>query len=224
MGVPGTDWGSLADFLRRASACPLYTKSKAGVPLSWVRSLMTRTFHLLPFDRLSPADFERLCLWLVRREGYEQVEHVGLSGMDRGCDLVARRNGRRIGFQCKRSGRFGPAAAEAAVAKALSSPWHLDEIVLLVTSPVSAGARERARAKAGSTPCRIWGLSELDERVNRYPELLGYFFGPESLLACCAPRGVPIETVAAFKAASLLLACYALHLKRLIPFKKNALS
>ncbi len=30
---------------------------------------LTGSHHLLPFDRLSPADFERLCLWLVRREG-----------------------------------------------------------------------------------------------------------------------------------------------------------
>jgi hypothetical protein len=31
----------------------------------------TRTTHTLPFDELSPRDFERLCLWLVEREGFE---------------------------------------------------------------------------------------------------------------------------------------------------------
>ena len=31
---------------------------------------ITRTTHTLPFDKLSPRDFERLCLWLVKREGY----------------------------------------------------------------------------------------------------------------------------------------------------------
>ena len=28
---------------------------------------LTGTRHLLPFDKLSPLDFERLCLWLVQR-------------------------------------------------------------------------------------------------------------------------------------------------------------
>ena len=37
---------------------------------------ITRTTHTLPFDKLSPHDFERLCLWLVEREGYEHVEHI----------------------------------------------------------------------------------------------------------------------------------------------------
>jgi hypothetical protein len=32
---------------------------------------ITRTTHTLPFDKLSPRDFERLCLWLVEREGYD---------------------------------------------------------------------------------------------------------------------------------------------------------
>jgi hypothetical protein len=31
---------------------------------------ITRTTHTLPLDKLSPRDFERLCLWLVEREGY----------------------------------------------------------------------------------------------------------------------------------------------------------
>ena len=30
--------------------------------------------HPLPFDKLSPLDFERLCLWLVEREGYERAD------------------------------------------------------------------------------------------------------------------------------------------------------
>ena len=37
---------------------------------------ITRTTHTLPFDQLSPRDFERLCLWLVEREGYERAELV----------------------------------------------------------------------------------------------------------------------------------------------------
>ena len=31
---------------------------------------ITHTPHTLPFDKLSSRDFERLCLWLVGREGY----------------------------------------------------------------------------------------------------------------------------------------------------------
>ena len=36
------------------------------------------TTHTLPFGRLSPRDFERLCLGLVQREGYAtHSEHGG---------------------------------------------------------------------------------------------------------------------------------------------------
>ena len=41
---------------------------------------ITSTTHELPFDKLSPRDFERLCLWLVEREGYERAEHLGAAG------------------------------------------------------------------------------------------------------------------------------------------------
>jgi len=44
---------------------------------------ITRTTHTLPFDRLSPRDFERLCLWLVKREGYQRAEHLGAAGSQR---------------------------------------------------------------------------------------------------------------------------------------------
>jgi hypothetical protein len=50
---------------------------------------ITRTTHTLPFERLSPRDFERLCLWLVEREGYERAEHLGAAGSEQGRDIIA---------------------------------------------------------------------------------------------------------------------------------------
>jgi HJR/Mrr/RecB family endonuclease len=55
---------------------------------------ITGTTHTLPFDKLSPRDFERLCLWLVEREGYECAEHLGAAGSEQGRDVVAWREAR----------------------------------------------------------------------------------------------------------------------------------
>ncbi len=76
---------------------------------------ITGTTHTLPFDRLSPRDFERLCLWLVEREepalslskepalslskGYERAEHLGAAGSEQGRDIVAWREGALWAFQ-----------------------------------------------------------------------------------------------------------------------------
>ncbi|HKV39663.1 MAG TPA: hypothetical protein VJX67_10645 [Blastocatellia bacterium] len=38
---------------------------------------VTSTNHLLPFDQLSPDQFERLCLWLVHSEGYSTQRQDG---------------------------------------------------------------------------------------------------------------------------------------------------
>ena len=60
---------------------------------------ITGTTHTLPFDKLSPHDFERLCLWLVEREGYERAEHLGAAGSEQGRDIVAWREGALWAFQ-----------------------------------------------------------------------------------------------------------------------------
>ena len=76
----------------------------------------------MPFDRLSPRQFERLCLWLVEREGYEGGEHLGAAGSERGRDVVAWRQGELWAFQCKRVEEFGPGDAEEEVDKILGLP------------------------------------------------------------------------------------------------------
>ena len=43
--------------------------------MSEAKPSITGATHTLPFGKLSPRDFERLCLGLVEREGYVSQEH-----------------------------------------------------------------------------------------------------------------------------------------------------
>jgi len=143
-----------------------------------MRPFLTGSLHPLPFELLSPADFERLCYWLVRREGYEAVEHEGASGQDGGCDIVAYRGGQRVVFQCKRTPRLGPKTAEAAVDKilALSEEERPARLVLVVAGSVSTEARRRARLRARPLGVEVWDRTALDERMYRSPEARARFF------------------------------------------------
>ncbi len=150
------------------------------------RPPVTRTTHILPFERLSPLDFERLCLWLVRREGYEDAEHLGAAGGEQGHDVVAWRGGRRVVFQCKRVDRLDPGGAEKEIEKlrSLLLEGRPDDVVFVVSTAVSVTTRDRARAAWGNRgSCDFWAGAELDERVKRYADILHEFFdlGSEGL-------------------------------------------
>ena len=140
---------------------------------------ITGTTHTLPFDKLSPRDFERLCLWLVEREGYERSEHLGAAGSEQGRDIVAWREGRLWAFQCKRVQRFGPKDALAEVEKVLALPedQHPVGLVFLVTCDVSANTRRQVRERcAGEMEGHFWAGTELDEKVKHNPDIVEEFF------------------------------------------------
>ena len=140
---------------------------------------ITGTTHTLPFDKLSPRDFERLCLWLVQREGFERAEHLGAAGSEQGRDVLAWREGELWAFQCKRVQHFRPGDAEAEVDKVLSLLEDLRPVALvfLVACDVSDETRRRARARCGEEMgCEFWALTELDERVKDHPEIVEEFF------------------------------------------------
>lgn len=149
---------------------------------------VTATDHVLPFEKLSDEDFERLCLALVSEEGYEHAAHLGMAGSDAGRDIVAYRGERRFIFQCKRYKTFGPADAEAAVVKAFALPYRLlpEVFVLMVTCKVTPRTRERAEATGGSMPVEIWAITELDQKVGKHQDLVKRFFRQDF-----APRVAP---------------------------------
>ena len=142
---------------------------------------------MLSFDRLSPVDFERLCLWLVEREGYTKSEHLGLAGGEQGRDVIAYKptpQGEGLWyFQCKRYRSINAKTLKDEVDKYLrlvEEKPHLrpDGVVFVISCAVSAKVREKVGAycERHGLACEFWSLTELDMRVKRYPDLLQEFF------------------------------------------------
>jgi tetratricopeptide (TPR) repeat protein len=144
------------------------------------KPLITGTTHILPFEKLSPDDFERLCLWLVERDRYTGAEHLGASGSEQGRDIIAWREGALWAFQCKRVKSFGPKDALEEIEKVLGLPEaeRPAGLMFFVTCNVSADTREQAGARcaqAGVT-CEFCASTELDAKVKRHPEIVKEFF------------------------------------------------
>jgi hypothetical protein len=148
---------------------------------------LTASAHLLPFNELDPASFERLCFWLVVKAGYERAEHYGLAGSDQGRDITAYRRvqgvSQRWYFQAKRMARPTTAVLRSEIDKisslAAANPELAPVGVIFILSGTASGAlRDNVRSYAARMhlECEFWARSELDQRVKAHPELLREFF------------------------------------------------
>ena len=162
-----------------------------------IRPTVTGTTHVLPFDRLSPRDFERLCLALLPHEDFDDPEHYGAAGGEHGRDIVAHRRGKLWYVQCKRVKECGPQLLLDEVEKVRGLMRHdatlrPDGMLFIASCDVSATARDRVRKQCDKLglACEIWGGTDLDARVHRRPEILVTFFG-QQILSAAIPFQVP---------------------------------
>src|SRR4051812_35936579 len=156
--------------------------------------------HPLPFEKLAPGDFERLCFWLVQREGYSRIEHLGEAGSEGGRDVVAWKNGRRFVFQCKRVQAFNASQARKEIEKLRRLPIadQPHDLVFVVARAVSADTRDAIRKIWGDeATCHFWSSNELDERVKRHPDVLEEFFQLPPEPRTALPRNLPFSSLGA---------------------------
>lgn len=149
---------------------------------------ITRTKHLLPFNELSSGQFERLCLWLMKGEGYILEQDYGGGGSDKGRDVTAYKptatNNELWYFQCKRRKSLGATLLKEEVAK-IDKATKKDKkiarpvgIVFVTNAVVSAKARDDviADCEALGYRCEFWAHRELDRRVKAHLDIVSEFF------------------------------------------------
>ncbi len=163
------------------------------------KPVRTGSAHTLSFDKLAPGEFERLCLWLVRSEKYERVEHLGEAGSESGRDVVGWKDGRRWVFQCKRVRAFSASQAKKEIAKLRTLPEgeQPHELVFVVSRAVGIKTRNAIRKEWGDVAtCHFWSGNELDERVKQHPGLLDQFFQlPPAKTRASFPHNLPFASL-----------------------------
>ena len=125
---------------------------------------MPTTRHQHHFEDLSPADFERLVYWLVRRSGdFAQVQWYG-GARDKGRDVVAYKRAPKAKaekwyIQCKRYQSIDFSTLSVELNKlaehAQSDQDFAPDVIIFATAcPVPPQARDRAAALARELSCR----------------------------------------------------------------------
>jgi NACHT domain len=168
----------------------------------------------LPFAALTPENFERLCVKLVRTESDVELTRLyGTPGQaQQGIDLYARlHNGQYGVYQCKRVHNFTAAkihdaaqlflpdhpAPAAKRGRRRSNSWQWDQkaefFVLCTSESLSSTATtdeietQRERYKKLGVRFDTWDADELDAKLKDQPKLVDDFFGREGVRAFCGP-------------------------------------
>jgi len=167
-----------------------------------VKPSIITTNKVLPFGELSPLEFERLCLWLVEREGFSSVQHLGESGSEQGRDIIAYKETEQRKelwyIQCKRYNRIDVTTLKKEVDKyntlvASDNQKRPTGIIFITSASVSANIREKIEQYCHNFGyfCEFWARTELDMRTKKYPEIVTEFFAATRIPPVSALHQLP---------------------------------
>lgn len=114
-------------------------------------------------DECSPFEFENFVSLLFQKMGY-QTSVTRKTG-DYGIDVIAKKDGLRIGIQCKKNSPQN-LVGNRVVRDTLGSmdKYKLNECILITTSDFTPQAKEQAR----DAPIELWNRAELEEKIKKY--------------------------------------------------------
>lgn len=114
------------------------------------------------FRDLSPYRFEEFVAGLFRKKGYQA--HTTSKSGDFGIDVIAKKNGERVGIQVKRNKSDNKVGAPV-VQKTLGSAFagRVDRVLIVTTSYFTGPARKQAR----NAPIGLWDKNKLHREVEK---------------------------------------------------------
>ncbi len=101
-----------------------------------------RDLQMEEVDQMDGEEFERFCVYLLRRNGFKRLKTTKASG-DQGIDIIGTKKKKTVGFQCKRyEGQVGNKAVQEAYSG--HSFYECDEAAVITNSDFTDAAKELA--------------------------------------------------------------------------------
>jgi hypothetical protein len=161
-----------------------------------VSPVVTRS-QILPFDKLSWENFERLCYRLAWRNGeISDCHRYGVQGQaQKGIDLFFRdtEKGTYGTWQCKRHADFDATHIEAAVTKFLKHPWATKSkffalavtVDLTPTELTNEVVRQTDRCAKEGIVFEAFDQNRLSQSLKAHQDLVDDFFGRPWAIEFC---------------------------------------
>ena len=158
-----------------------------------IMEYLTKSTHLLSFNKLSPDDFSRLCFWIVEYDPtFSKAELYDGTG-DKGRDVIATKIVNKDYlelwyFQCKNYKKASFSHFEKDLIKiSLHSKNHNDfkpDVIVFVTgcnvSPYSKDKTKASGKEKGFNNIIFWDHVKLDKCTKSNPKILSEFFNIQS--------------------------------------------
>ena len=139
----------------------------------------------MDWSKLTPSEFEELCLKLIARAGFMNPTYYGGTG-DRARDILAEYEYRLAGlverdgylFQCKRKLSGVLSISDIRSTKDWLDAGDFDKAVIITTTHVSPDTRDWIEAinEKEKYSIRIWDKSVLEIELGKYPDLMQEYF------------------------------------------------
>ncbi|GII52785.1 hypothetical protein Pth03_11740 [Planotetraspora thailandica] len=150
----------------------------------------------LPFQSLSPKNFERLVRSIAREvDKLRGAQLYGISGQRQdGLDVIGESAGAWHGYQAKKVGKF----QKKDLIKALdtfidgSRPFGVKRLVIVTACSIGTQVQKELAAYQKQNPdlvLELWDAERLNETLRGYPQIVARFFGD-----CVAKRFCDLGT------------------------------
>lgn len=120
--------------------------------------------------QLTPNEFEKLCVEILRAQGFERVELVGRRG-DQGVDIIGETEGQKIAVEVKHTRQLSISNIRRIIDQVQASGNELKQLVIITSAILSPSLRESIQKLSSDINVRLIGQDEVLRALNEHPEI-----------------------------------------------------
>jgi HJR/Mrr/RecB family endonuclease len=119
---------------------------------------------------LTPSEFDKLCVEILKAQGLERVEFVG--GLrDQGVDIVGETGGQQIAVQVKHMKQLAPSTVRRIIAQVQASSYRPNQLVIMTSATLSSSLRASIQESPSDMTVKLIGQDEILQVLTAVPTL-----------------------------------------------------
>lgn len=121
---------------------------------------------------LTPDEFEKLCVEILKAQGFDRIELVGLPGKrDQGVDIVGEKEERNVFVQVKHTKDLSIQMVHRIIDQVQASSYQPKELLIMTSAALVPSHKWSIQQFSNTMPIEIMAQDEILKVLNEHPEI-----------------------------------------------------